>query len=129
MSKGLCLITGITGMVGSHFANIYEKDGYEVIGVARNSASSRNSAIQDSRVIRCDILERDLLMNIFIKRQPDIVIHMAAQAFNGASWDFEYITHNTNITGTLNVLFCSKHLHDQGKKIKLLFESLGDASG
>ena len=26
MSKGLVLITGITGMVGSHFANIYEKN-------------------------------------------------------------------------------------------------------
>ncbi len=120
MSKGLVLITGITGMVGSHFANIYEKDGYEVVGIARNSATSRNSAIQDSRVIRCDILERDLLMNIFIKRQPDIVIHMAAQAFNGASWDCEYTTHNTNIIGTLNVLYCTKQLFDNGKKIKLL---------
>ena len=120
MRKGLVLITGITGMVGSHFADIYEKDGYEVIGIARNSAASRNSAIQDSRVIRCDILERDLLMKIFNKRQPDIVIHMAAQAFNGASWDCEYTTQQTNFIGTLNVLYCTKHLFDKGKKIKIL---------
>ena len=120
MGKGLCLITGITGMVGSHFANIYEKDGYKVIGVARNSAASRNAALQDSRVIRCDILERDSLMSIFSKMQPDVVIHMAAQAFNGASWESEYTTHSTNITGTLNVLHCTKKLFDNGKKIKLL---------
>jgi len=120
MSKGLVLITGITGMVGSHFANIYEKDGYDVVGVARNSAASRIAAIQDSRVIRCDILERDSLMNIFIKQQPNIVIHMAAQAFNSASWECEYTTQQTNILGTLNVLYCAKHLFDNGKKIKVL---------
>ena len=51
MSKGLVLITGITGMVGSYFANLYEQDGYDVIGIARNSATSRNAAIQGSRVI------------------------------------------------------------------------------
>lgn len=84
MSKGLVLITGITGMVGSHFVNIFEKDGYEVFGIARNSAASRN-ALQDNKIIRCDILDRDSLMNIFVNRQPDIIIHMAAQAFNGAS--------------------------------------------
>lgn len=120
MSKGLVLITGITGMVGSHFANIYEQDGYDVVGIARNSAASRNAAIQDPRVIRCDILERDFLMKIFVKWQPDIVIHMAAQAFNGASWDCEYTTLQTNITGTLNVLYCAKYLFDEGKKIKVL---------
>ena len=120
MNKGLVLITGITGMVGSHFVKIYEQDGYEVIGVARNSAASRNAAIQNSQIIRCDILERDALMNIFVKKQPDIVIHMAAQAFNGASWDCEYTTHETNIRGSLNVLYCAKFLHDKGKKIKVL---------
>ena len=120
MKKGLVLITGITGMVGSHFANIYEEDGYDVIGVARNSAASRNAAIQNDKVIRCDILERDHLIKIFQKQQPDIVVHMAAQAFNGASWDCEYTTIQTNITGTLNVLYCAKQLYDSGKKLKVL---------
>jgi GDP-4-dehydro-6-deoxy-D-mannose reductase len=120
MGKQTVLITGITGMVGSHFRNIFEKDGYEVFGIARNSAESRNAAIQDSHIIRCDILERDFLMKIFKKINPDIIIHMAAQAFNGASWDCEFTTHNTNITGTLNVLYCAKQLFDNGNKVKVL---------
>jgi len=120
MSKGTVLITGITGMVGSSFVTIFENDGYEVIGVARNSAASRIAAIQDSHIIRCDILDRDALMNIFEKRQPDIIIHMAAQAFNGMSWDCEYLTHETNIKGTLNVLYCAKRLFNKGKKVKIL---------
>ena len=59
--KKKVLITGITGMVGQHFAKSFSKDGYEVRGIARFSASSRNEAIQDKSVIRCDILERDAL--------------------------------------------------------------------
>lgn len=108
--KKKILITGITGMVGQHFAKSFLADGDEVWGIARFSASSRNEAVQDRSVIRCDILERDALLRQMMKIQPDIVIHMAAQAFNGASWDYEYTTHMTNYQGTLNVLYCAREL-------------------
>ena len=101
------LITGITGMVGSVFAKEYRARGNEVWGLARNSASSRMEALDPQEVIRCDILERDALERIFDKCKPDVVIHMAAQAFNSISWDCEYLTHNTNYIGTLNVLKCA----------------------
>lgn len=113
------LITGITGMIGQHFANSFEEDGYEVYGIARFSASSRNEAIQNPSVIRCDILERDALMRHINRIKPDIIIHMAAQAFNGASWDYEYTTHMTNYQGTLNVLYCARELADT-KEVKVL---------
>ena len=107
-------------MVGSHFMNSYKKEGAEVYGIARNSASSRMAAIQDSSIIRCDILERDRLMQIFKDIKPDVIIHMAAQAFNGDSWNSEYVTHNTNYQGTLNVLYCAKALKDEGLDPKVL---------
>ena len=99
-------------MVGSHFMNSFKNDGAEVWGIARNSASSRMAAIQDISIIRCDILERDHLMKIFKGIKPDIIIHMAAQAFNGDSWNSEYITHNTNYLGTLNVLYCAREIKE-----------------
>lgn len=111
------LVTGGTGMVGSHFMQSYKEEGAEVYGIARNSASSRMAAVQDKSIIRCDILERDTLMKIFKEIQPDIIIHMAAQAFNGDSWNLEYITHQTNYIGTLNVLYCAKEL---GYDVKVL---------
>ena len=58
------LVTGGTGMVGSHFMNSFRNEGAEVYGIARNSASSRMAAIQDDSIIRCDVLERDALMKI-----------------------------------------------------------------
>lgn len=100
-------ITGITGMVGAEFARAYTARGAEVYGVARNSAASRMGAVPDPHVMRCDITDRDSLERIILRINPDIIIHMAAQAFNGASWDCEYLTHQFNYTGTLNVLHCA----------------------
>jgi GDP-4-dehydro-6-deoxy-D-mannose reductase len=101
------LITGITGMVGSYFHKMYKDKGDEVYGVARNSASSRMEAVQDKHILRCDITDRDALERVFDKIHPDLVIHMAAQAFNGQSWECEYLTHYSNYIGTLNVLKCA----------------------
>ncbi len=101
------LVLGGTGMVGSHFMNSYRNKGAQVWGLARNSASSRMEALPDRSIIRCDIMERDALMRVMRDIKPDVIIHMAAQAFNGDSWNLEYITHNTNYIGTLNVLYCA----------------------
>lgn len=109
------LVTGGTGMVGSHFMNSFKADGAEVYGIARNSAASRMAAIQDDSIIRCDILERDALMKIIKDLKPDVIIHMAAQAFNGDSWNLEYVTHMTNYIGTLNVLYCAHEAVPEAK--------------
>lgn len=45
------LITGITGMIGSHFTNATRSKGWETFGVARNSASSRLAAISGPSVL------------------------------------------------------------------------------
>jgi GDP-4-dehydro-6-deoxy-D-mannose reductase len=98
------LITGITGMIGSHVARLAVAQGHETFGLARFSAASRMAVIQDKSVFRVDILDRDALERVFDKVKPELVIHLAAQAYNGTSWEMEDITHLTNYTGTLNVL-------------------------
>ncbi|MCR4892675.1 MAG: GDP-mannose 4,6-dehydratase [Lachnospiraceae bacterium] len=109
------LVLGGTGMVGSHFMKYYQEKGCEVWGLARNSAASRMAAEPDPSIIRCDILERDQLMRVMKDIKPDILIHMAAQAFNGDSWNLEYVTHETNYIGTLNVLYCAREVIPQAK--------------
>ena len=109
------LVTGGTGMVGSHFMDSFRKDGHEVYGIARYSASSRMSALQDDSIFRCDILERDALAKILNDLKPDIIIHMAAQAFNGESWNSEYMTHMTNYIGTLNILWSARNFAPDSK--------------
>jgi GDP-4-dehydro-6-deoxy-D-mannose reductase len=102
------LITGITGMIGMHCARAAREAGWDVYGIARNSASSRQAAIEDPSVLRCDILDYPALEDVFRMVKPDVVIHLAAQAFNGSSWALEWSTHQANYLGTANVLRCCR---------------------
>ena len=91
-------------MVGSHFVKRFLSEGYDVQGVARPSASSRLFESHDYKVHRIDLLDANAVSKLIGNLQPDIVIHMAAQAFNGASWEMEHYTHLCNFNSTLNLL-------------------------
>jgi len=65
----------------------------------------------------CDILDESALRDIVSKIKPNVVIHMAAQAFNGISWNMEDITHETNYIGTLHVLRVCKEIVPKAKII------------
>src|SRR5262245_51876810 len=104
------LITGITGMIGSHVANACRQKGFATYGIARNSAESRLKAIADPYLLRCDVTDRDQLASAISKIKPELIFHFAAQAFNGISWECEELTHRTNIWGTLNLLNCAKEI-------------------
>ncbi len=104
-------------MIGSQVARLATSQGCETFGFARFSAASRMAAIQEKNILRCDILDRDALERIVEKIQPDLVVHMAAQAYNGISWEMEDITHLTNYTGTLNVLKACRRLVPKAKVV------------
>jgi GDP-4-dehydro-6-deoxy-D-mannose reductase len=104
------LITGITGMIGSHLALVLRNAGWEVVGVARSSAASRLDPKPPTSIFRCDILDLSAMRDIVSAVKPDAVIHLAAQAFNGISWKTEQSTHSTNYFGTLNVLQCCRDI-------------------
>ena len=104
------LITGITGMIGTHFARAARDRGLEVCGIARNTAASRQSGDPVGGVVRCDMLDRDALETVFRRIRPDVIVHLAAQAFNSISWELEESTYDANFTGTLNVLRCCRRV-------------------
>ena len=104
-------------MIGSEVARLTTLRGDETFGIARFSAASRMAVIQDKNIFRCDILDRDALERVFEKIKPDLVVHMAAQAYNGISWEMEDITHMTNYTGTLNVLRACRRFVPKAKVI------------
>ena len=93
------LITGSTGMIGGHFVIACEKMGWETFGLSRSTSHSRQSPILNHCHHECDILDRGSLRNLLKKLQPDIIIHMAAQAFNGISWECVTIEGGTGPQG------------------------------
>lgn len=104
MSSKKVLVTGITGMIGSHFAQSCRDAGWEVYGIARSSASSRLVDDYAQQVIRCDVTDSGSVSKVFEQHRFDLVAHFAAQAFNSVSWDQPWYTHQVNVFGTLNVL-------------------------
>ncbi len=99
------LITGITGMIGSHLAKELSGAGYEVAGVSRATSAARYARVNPIyKHYLGDILDRSFLERVWQDWQPEIVFHLAAQAYNGASWEAEDTTYALNISGSRNVL-------------------------
>ena len=99
------LITGITGMIGTHLAEYLQKQGHEVAGISRATSSLRMVAHRKLpyRHFAGDILDVNFLEKTIGNFKPDWVFHLAAQAYNGQSYEAENTTYALNITGAWNV--------------------------
>jgi len=107
------LITGITGMVGSHLVDFLLKNtNWEIYGMTRwrSSLSNLNHLLDRiNRKDRIHLVEGDLLdqvsiFKVILESQPDIVFHLAAQSFPTASFTSPILTLDTNILGTSRLL-------------------------
>jgi GDP-mannose 4,6-dehydratase len=107
------LITGITGMVGSHLADfLLDTTDWDVHGMARWRSPLTNISHLLQRVNRKDRVQliygdlRDSLSIFHVIKtvRPDYVFHLAAQSFPRTSFDSPLDTLDTNIQGTNRVL-------------------------
>jgi GDP-4-dehydro-6-deoxy-D-mannose reductase len=98
------LITGITGMIGTHLAKVLHDKGYELAGISRATSASRYvTKSQFFKHYKGDIIDLKFLRKVWEEWKPDLVYHLAAQAYNGESWKAEDTTYHLNIQGSRNV--------------------------
>ena len=106
------LITGITGFVGPHLANLLIKEGHEVCGLIRCS-NGRETDILDImeveefnklKFINCDISDRNNVEKMFKNNLFDGVFHLAAQSHPPTSFKEPELTFNSNIIGSANLI-------------------------
>lgn len=107
------LITGITGMVGSHLCDfLLENTDWDVIGVCRWRSPLDNVEHLLDRVNRkdrvffeyADLNDQMSLVRVVRKYRPDYVFHLAAQSSPLTSFTAPIDTLNTNILGTCRLL-------------------------
>lgn len=107
------LITGITGMVGSHLVDfLLENTDWDIYGMCRWRSPFDNIQHLLSRINNRDrvfILYGDLndylsVHDVIEKSQPDYVFHLAAQSFPKTSFEAPIDTFNVNILGTSRLL-------------------------
>lgn len=103
------LITGHTGFKGSWMALLLAELGHEVHGIS--DMALPNSHFQLTNVERVmssskliDVRDKYSLRNAILKVKPDVVIHLAAQAFVLEGYRKPFDTFEINVNGTINVL-------------------------
>jgi len=112
------LITGITGQDGSYLAELLLAKGYQVHGTVRRVAIEdpthrlwRLRSILDRIQLHAASLESYAsLFRVVAQVKPDECYHLAAQSFVSYSFDDEFSTISTNISGAHYLLSAVKDL-------------------
>ena len=124
MDKKNALITGITGMVGSHLADyLIDNTDWNIFGMCRWRSPLDNVDHLLERVNnkdRVEFLFGDLndqisLLKVIESSRPDYVFHLAAQSYPLTSFDSVVDTLNTNILGTARLLEAIKEYKNKSK--------------
>ncbi|MBP9479539.1 MAG: NAD-dependent epimerase/dehydratase family protein [Sebaldella sp.] len=120
------LITGGSGFIGSHVADKFIKNNYEVI-VVDNLVTGKYENINGKKLtfINEDIRDIKNLEKIFLDNKISYVIHMAAQVSVSASVEDIKYDAEENIIGFINVLELSKKYNIK----KVLFSSTAAVYG
>ncbi|MBO0334259.1 CDP-glucose 4,6-dehydratase [Sneathiella sp. CAU 1612] len=111
------LLTGHTGFKGAWAAAWLVKMGAKVTGVSLPPEGdfSLYNSIQDQLPLTShfiDIRDAEALTTVVRESNPEIVLHMAAQALVRRSYREPTYTYETNVMGTVNLLEALRELED-----------------
>jgi GDPmannose 4,6-dehydratase len=111
--KKRALITGMTGMVGSHMADfLLENTDWDVFGMQRWRSPLDNIMhliprinVKDRVYVEYgDLNDMASLIHVLKEVKPDYIYHLAAQSYPMTSFTAPIDTLNTNILGTCRLL-------------------------
>lgn len=111
--KMRALITGITGMVGSHLCDfLLESTDWDIYGICRWRSPLDNvehllpMANNGDRIYfaYADLNDHISLLNVIQEMKPDYIFHLAAQSYPLTSFNAPIDTLNTNVLGTCRLL-------------------------
>ena len=107
------LITGVTGMVGSHLLDfLIDNTDAEIVGISRWRSPLDNisrhipkiNAKERIFLENCDIRDSLGVHSVFSKYKFNYIFHLAAQSYPHVSFTNPLETYQTNIDGTENIL-------------------------
>lgn len=113
MNKKIALITGITGMDGSHLAEFLLEKDYEVHGIIRRTSTFNTDRIDHIfdklKLHYGDVTDPLVISNLVSQIQPDEVYNLAAQSHVKVSFEIPYYTAQCDGLGTLSILEAVKN--------------------
>jgi len=124
------LITGISGMDGSHLADLLLTKGYTVFGMERRSSYVNNINTRHLEgkvtILNGDMTDQNSLLRCLKESNPDEVYNLAAQSFVGESWNTPEQTSNVTGLGVLRIL---EAIREFNPKIKFYQASSSEMFG
>jgi GDPmannose 4,6-dehydratase len=130
MAKKRALVTGITGMDGSHLADLLLSKDYEVFGLERRTSVKNNTNVEhlDGKIniISGDLTDQNSILRAIKQSEPDEIYNIGAQSFVAESWNTPEMTSNTTGMGVLRML---EAIRECGKKIKFYQASSSEMFG
>jgi CDP-glucose 4,6-dehydratase len=109
------LVTGHTGFKGSWLCHWLHLLGAQIHGLALEPDSRGHYELAGTAKLlstdtRADIQSPQAIRQAIEKCQPDVVLHLAAQALVRTGYDDPLNTFNTNVQGTAHVLQACRHV-------------------
>lgn len=107
---------GVTGQIGSYFADFLLDKGHEVFGLVRRVSTPNYGNIEhlldapSFHIVDGDITDLASLIKIFKEIQPDYIVNQAAQSFVGISWNEPILTSMVTGIGALNVFEAARQV-------------------
>src|SRR5207247_6688086 len=105
MTRMRILITGITGFVGSHLAELALARGADVVGALRWRSNTEHIEPLRERLtlILSDLRDLSSTRGLVERAAPDYVVDLAAQSFVAASWQTQTETPIPSATSDMSL--------------------------
>ena len=117
--KKRALVTGVSGMDGSHLAEHLLSLGYEVYGTVRFSSNLHNIKNSKDKInlLYGDITDANFIYKSILESQPDEIYHIAAISFSSEIWTNPLSTYQIDAISVVQFLEAIKNINP---KIKFL---------
>lgn len=96
-------VTGATGFAGSHLVDLLLSQGHELFALGQPGLG-RGHLAADVVLVEADLQDREGVITAVTQTKPDIIYHLAGQAYPARSWQTAALTIAINTGGTANVL-------------------------
>jgi len=111
------LITGVAGFIGSHIANRFISEGYEVVGVDDLSSGKEGNIPTGIQFIKGDLAKITTISQL--PDHCDLILHLAGQSSGEISFDDPVADLEKNAVSTLNLI----HYGIKNKSSKFVYAS------
>ena len=124
------LVTGVTGFIGGNLVEKLYNEGATIFGILRNynrlSYLFLEGYHKKIRLVKGDVMDRDLLYNTITEQQIDIIYHLAAQVEIGVGLTNPFLTFETNVRGTYNLMEACRMAKNSGHNIEAIIVASSD---